>query len=155
MPQNCTILCSADAPRQVVACLRNLLEGGPELLVTGKESDWSKIEIKTPGTSLTLNRQVRSKPGDSFSKLVLGMHTYFDGVKTSATSIKKDILDRVLNLALAIGVVAEPVFVDEDRHYDCIFGIAADMNAIVWTGSGVIDAKGRMLLDGEGNSDVG
>lgn len=154
MSQNCTILCPTDAPQQVVACLRDLLQGAPEIVVTGKESDWSRIEIKTPGAYLTLNRQVRRKPGDAFSKMVLGMHTYFDGVKTSAKSIKKDILDRVLNIALAIGVVAEPAFVDEDRHYDCIFGIAADMNAIIWTGSGVINADGKMLLDGEGKSDV-
>lgn len=86
--------------------------------------------------------------------MVLGMHTYFDGVKTSAKSIKKVILDRVLDMTLAIGVVAEPVFVDEDRHFDCIFGIAAEMDAIIWTGSGVINAEGKMLLDGEGNSDV-
>jgi hypothetical protein len=154
MAQNCTILCPSDAPQQVVACLRDLLQGAPQILVTGKDSDWSKIEIKTQGASLTLNRQVRRKPGDAFSKMVLGMHTYFDGVKTSAKSIKKDILDRVLNMALAIGVVAEPVFVDEDRHYDCIFGIAAAMKAVIWTGSGVINAEGKMLLDGDGNSEV-
>jgi hypothetical protein len=86
--------------------------------------------------------------------MVLGMLNYFDHVKTSAKAIKKDVLNRVTKMALAIGVVAEPVFVEEDRHYDCIFGIAAALNAIVWTGSGVINAEGKMLLDGEGSCEV-
>ncbi len=147
MAQNCTILCPTDEPQQIVACLRDLLQDGADIRVTGKDSDWSRIEINAAAASLTLNRQIRRKPGDAFSKMVLGMHTYFDGVKTSAKAIKKDVLDRVLNMALAIGVVAEPAFVEDARHYDCIFGIAADMNAIIWTGSGVINAEGKMLLD--------
>lgn len=153
MPQNCTILCPTDEPQQVVAFLRDLLDDA-DIRVTGKESNWSKIEVKTPAASLTLNRQVRVKPGDSFSKMVLGMVNYFDQVKTSAKATKKDVIDRVTNMALAIGVVAEPVFVEEARHYDCIFGIAAALNAIVWTGSGVINSEGNMLLDGEGNCEV-
>lgn len=154
MAQNCTILCPTDDAQQIVAVLRDLLGGGAGLRVTGKDSSWSKIEIKTSTASLTLNRQVRRKPGDSFSKMVLGMCNYFRQVKTSAKAIKKDVLDRVTNMALAIGVVAEPAFVEEARHYDCIFGIADALNAIIWTGSGVINAEGKMLLDGEGNCEV-
>jgi hypothetical protein len=75
-------------------------------------------------------------------------------VKTPARAIKKDVLARVLNMALAIGVVADPVFVEEARHYDCIFGIAGALNAIIWTGNGVINAEGKLLLDGDGNCEV-
>jgi hypothetical protein len=86
-----------------VAFLRDLIRNGADIRVSGKESNWSKIEIKTPSASLTLNRQIRVKPGDSFSKMVLGMHKYFDQVKTSATAIKKNVLNGVLNMSLAIG----------------------------------------------------
>jgi hypothetical protein len=154
MPQNCTILCPTDEPQQVVTCLRDLIQDEADIRVTGKESNWSKIEVKTQVASLTLNRQVQVKPGDSFSRMVLGMINYFDHVKTSAEAIKKDVLERVENMALAIGVVAEPVFVEEARHYDCIFGIAAALNAIIWTGSGVINVEGKLLLDGDGNCEV-
>lgn len=154
MPQNCTILCPADEPQQVVAYLRDLLRHDVDFRVTGEDSNWSKIEITTAGASLTLNRQIPREPGDAFSKMVLGMCNYFDHVQTSADGIKDDVLDRVANMALAIGVVAEPVFVEEARHYDCIFGLTAALNAIIWTGSGVINGQGKMLLDGEGNSEV-
>jgi hypothetical protein len=154
MPQNCTILCPTDEPQRVLALLRDLIQDDADVRVTGNESNWSKIEVKTRAASLTLNRQIRVKPGDSFSRMVLGMLNYFNHVKTSANAIKKDVIDRVENVALAVGVVAEPVFVEESRHYDCIFAIAAALNAIIWTGSGVINAEGKMLLDGEGNCEV-
>jgi hypothetical protein len=154
MPQNCTILGPTDEPQKVVAFLRDLIQDEADIRVTGKESAWTKIEVKTPSASLTLNRLVQVKPGDSFSKMVLGMLNYFDHVKTSAKAIKKDVIQRVEDMALAIGVVAEPAFVEEARHFDCIFGIAAALNAIIWTGSGVINAEGKMILDGEGNSEV-
>jgi hypothetical protein len=154
MPQNCTILCPSDEPLQVVALLRDLIEDGALIQVTGKGSDWSKIEVRSSAGSLTLNRQIRHRPGASFSKMVLGMYNYFNQVKTSARAIKKDVLDRVANMGLAIGIVAEPEFVREARHHDCIFGIAAALNAIIWTGNGVLNADGKMLLDGESNSEV-
>jgi hypothetical protein len=154
MPQNCTILCPSDEPQKVIACLRELMDDGAHLHLTGKESNWSRIDIATPTASLALSRQVEREPGDSFSKMVLGMHNYFYQAKTSAKAVKAEVLDRVANLALAIGVVAEPEFLEEAGHYDCIFGIAAAMDAIIWTGSGVINAEGRMLLDGDGNCKV-
>lgn len=154
MPQNCTILCPTDEPQRIVDYLHELLRDDAEIRVTGNRSDWSKLEISTSAASLTLNRQICRTRGDSFSRMILGMHTYFDSVKTSAEAIKKDVLDRVLGVASAIGVVAEPEFVEQARHYDCIFGIAEVFKAIIWTGSGVLNAEGKMLLDGEGNSEV-
>jgi hypothetical protein len=155
MRQNCTILCPSDEPLQVVTFLRDLIEDGAVIHVTGKESDWSKIEVRSSAASLTLNRLIRQRPGDPFSKMVLGMHNYVDQVKTSARPVKKDVLDRVANMGLAIGVVAEPEFVEDARHLDCIFGITAALNAIIWTGDGFINSEGKMLLDGAGNCEVG
>jgi hypothetical protein len=154
MPQNCTILCPTDEPRQVLAVLRDMLQAGADIRVSGKDADWSKIEIKTLAASLTLNRQIQHEPGDRFSKMVLGMHNYFRQVKAPMEATQRDVLNRVANMAMAIGVVAEPEFVEQARHYDCIFGVAAALNAIIWTGSGVINAEGKMILDGDGNSEV-
>ena len=154
MPQNCTILCPTDEPSQVVAYLRDLLQTSADIRVTGNESAWSKIEIETAAASLTLNRQIQREPGNAFSKRVLGMHNYFRQVRTPMEATQRDVLNQVANMAMAIGVVAEPEFVEEARHYDCIFGIATALNAIIWTGSGVINADGKMILDGDGNSDV-
>jgi hypothetical protein len=154
MPQNCTIICPNDEPQEVLAVLRDLLQNGAEIRVSGKDADWSKIDIQTSAGTLTLNRQIQNEPGDRFSKMVLGMHNYFRQVRTPMEAIQRDVLNQVANMKMAIGVVAEPDFVEEARHYDCIFSVAAALNAIIWTGSGVINAEGQMILDGDGNSDV-
>ena len=123
--------------------------------VAGKNASWSSIAIEAPGTSLVLNRLVRVRPGDRFSSLVLGVHNYFNQVKTKRKAIKADVLRRVERMALAIGVVAKPEFVELAGHYDCIFRLAKAFDAIIWTGSGVINADGDLLLDGEGNTELG
>lgn len=154
MPQNCTILCPTDEPQRIVDYLHELLRDAAEIRVTGNYSDWSKVEISTLVASLTLNRQVFRMRGDSFSRMILGMHTYFDSVETSAEAVRMDVLDRVLEVASARGVVAEPEFLEKAHDYDCRFGIAEVFKAIIWTGRGVLNAEGKMLLDGEGNSEV-
>jgi hypothetical protein len=68
--------------------------------------------------------------------------------------VKADVLERILDMVLAIGIVAEPKFLESDGHFDCIFQTAEALNAIIWTGSGVIDANGQMILDGQGKSEV-
>jgi len=131
-----------------------LLQDGADILVSGNDADWSTIQIKTPAASLTLNREIQHEPGDRFSRMVLGMHNYFRVVKTPMEATQSDVLSRVANMAMAIGVVAEPELVEEAHHHDCIFGIAAALNAIIWTGNAVINADGKMILDADGNSDV-
>src|SRR5262245_65947714 len=105
MPQNCTILCPTDEPRQVLAVLRDLVRDGADIRVSGDDADWSTIQIKTPAASLTLNRQIRREPGDRFSKMVLGIHNYFRVVKTPMEATQRDVLNRVANMAMAVGVV--------------------------------------------------
>ena len=83
-----------------------------------------------------------------------GMSAFFERVETPHPAIKAGVLERVENFALAIGVVAEPGFDDEAGHYECIFGLAAELDAIIWNGNGVLDAEGSMILDADGNSEV-
>jgi hypothetical protein len=154
MPQNCTILCPADDPRRVIELVREFIAGRGEVSITGKPTDWSSIAVKGSGATLELNRRVFRKRADEFSKMQLGMWMYFDAVETKHEAIKADVQRRVEEHLLAIGVVAEPEFVAEAGHYDCVFGLAAALGAIIWTGDGVVDAEGRLLLDGEGNSEL-
>jgi hypothetical protein len=154
MPQHCTILCPTDEPQRVVVLIGDLLGNWGRVIVSGEERDWSTITVQTDGASLTLNRRVFRKAGDEFSKLLLGMWTYFDDVVTDHHTIKADVLRRIEDLALAIGIEADPEFVEEAGHYDCIFGVAEALGAIIWNGSGIMNAQGRVMLDGEGMSEM-
>jgi hypothetical protein len=154
MPQHCTILCPTDDAKRVVDLLRDAVGERGTVCVVGQPIMWSSITVVSSAASLVLNRLVRVRPGDEFSKLVLSMHNYFRRVTTSHAAIQADVLQRITGMGLVIGVVAEPEFVDSAGHYDCIFGLAEALGALVWTGSGVLNAQGELLLDGDGNSEV-
>lgn len=154
MPQNCTILCPDDQPARVVELVGELMEDRGRITLDGEVDDWSSITIEGEGTSMVLNRLIFVSQGDRFSQVQGGMWRYFDEVETVHTSIKSDLLERINGFALAIGVVAEPGLVEEAGHYDCIFGLAGALDAVIWNGNGVIDAQGEMILDGQGESEV-
>jgi hypothetical protein len=154
MPQNRTILCPADEPQRIVALIRETIGNRGRVTISGNESSWASITLTRKGASLTLNRSVYKQNGDQFTKLRLGMYMHFDAVETKHLAIKDDLLQRIKKVQLAIGVVAEPEFVELAGHYECIFGLAEVLDAIIWTGAGVINAEGAMILDSEGNSEL-
>ena len=154
MAQHCTILCPADEPGRVAVLVKDLVGDRGIITVEGDDPDWSAITIEGDGSSLLLTRRVFERPGDEFGRMQGGMSAFFERVETAHPAIKADVLERVENFALAIGVVAEPGFDDEAGHYECIFGLAAELDAIIWNGNGVLDAEGSMILDADGNSEV-
>jgi hypothetical protein len=135
--------------------VRELIGDRGLITIDGEVGSWSSVTVQHGDASLTLNRLVFTSPGDEFSKMQRGMWVYFDGVETAHTSIKPDLLERIESFALAIGVVAEPGFVEDSGHFDCIFGLAEALDAVIWNGNGILNAEGSMILDGEGNSEVG
>jgi|GEM_PF-6347205 len=154
MLQNCTILCPTDEPARILSSVRRLLDGLGHVTVEGANEDWSSLTIEGDGATLTLNRLVFKQPGDEFGRLKGGMWSYFDDVETEHDAIKSMVLEKVGDLMLAIGVVAEPSFDEKAGHFDCIFGLAEELDAIIWNGSGVLNADGGTILDSAGNSDL-
>jgi hypothetical protein len=152
--QNCTILCPTDEPERIVEVVRELIGSRGQVTVDGEDKDWSSITVQDDGASLTLNRLVFEAPGDKFSRMQRGMWAYFDEVETSHTSLKSDLQERIDGLALGIGVVAEPSFVEDSGHFECIFGLADALGAVIWNGSGIIDARGNLILDGAGETET-
>ena len=125
------------------------------ITVDGDVDSWSSINVQHGDNSLVLNRLVYSGvPGDEFAKMQYGISMYFEAVETIHKSIKSELTERIETFELAIGVVAEPAFVEDSGHFDCIWGLAGDLDAVVWNGSAVLDALGNTILDAEGNSEV-
>ena len=153
MPENCTILCPADKPKQFVALVRKTVGDRGRVSVKGKLEDWFSITIKSKGASLVLNRRIFRQNADEFSKMLSGMWWYFDSVKTHHKAIKADVLRRVEEHVVAVGVVAEPEFVAEAGHNEWVFALARALDAMIWNGDGALDSEGRLMLDGEGKSE--
>jgi hypothetical protein len=154
MPEHCTILGPLDDPEGILKATDKMVKDSGIISVKGPFQDWSSIEIQSRGTSLVLNRQIRREGGDGFSRMVLGMHNFFRRVNTSHTATKERVLRSIESANLAVGVVAEPAFDEDAGHFDIIFGLTDLLDAVIWNGSAVLDARGSTILDGEGESEV-
>ena len=155
MPQNCTILCPTDEPERVLGFVRQFFDGRGGVTVEGESRNWAAVIIESGDAKLILNRRVFDRPGDEFARMRSGMWSFFNQIQTEHAAIKTSVLARVEEYALAIGVVAEPNFDEDAGHFEGIFGLAAELDAIVWNGNGVLDAEGSMILDGDGDSEIG
>src|SRR5262245_12571957 len=122
MSENSTILSPTDEPQRIIGLVREFVGDRGRVTVSGNLGDWSSLTVRGSGASLVLSRRVFREPGDEFSKMRLGMWVYFERVQAEHEAIKADVLRRVEEFALAIGVVAEPKLVEEAGHYDCLFG---------------------------------
>jgi hypothetical protein len=148
MADNCTIFCRNGDRIRITGLITELLIHADDL------HEWDGVPIQTGGSSIKLSRWVRTEAGDPFCRMVLGTHNRFRTVRTDATEAQRRVLDSIADCKSAIGVVAEPEFDMYAGHLDLIFGIARELDGIIFNGSGMIDSDGKMILDLEGNSET-
>jgi hypothetical protein len=150
MSDSCTIL-TTNLDLKAIA---DLLQDTEAIFdIDGDSDKWSTIKLKFNKSELRFKTSVRERPGDKFSKMILGMYNYFRSVDTNASSNKDYILQNVGETKLAIGVVGDPQFSEEDGHFDYIFAVAEKVGGIIFNGEAILDAKGDMILSKDGTFD--
>lgn len=155
MPDYCTLMCAKSDPALAFSTLSKFVTAGRDALtVEGKPEDWRKMTVVRDGATIVVNSLKPQAGSREFSRLIMGMHSYFRKIATPAAAVKEDVLKRVSQCRYALGVVAEPEFVDDANHFDYIFGLAEALDALIWNGSGVIDIGGRIVLESTGNSEM-
>jgi len=121
------------------------------LEVAGNRTRWTTVKVLFSRSTMTFTTMVRIKPGDRFSKLVLGMHNFFNMIDTKNEDEKKIVLKAIENTEMFIGIIADPEFIDEEGHFAYLFTVARKLNALIFTGEAMQDANGRSLLGSDGS----
>ena len=152
MSRACTIYSPTLDPGLVVDVVQKNL-ANYTIEVMGNKQKWRKITIQSRNWVLTLSSQQREKPGDEFSKLILGTLVFFRGITTDAPTNKQIVIDLVTACNWMIGIVADPDFDEEADHFECIFQIAQSLGGLIFNGVGMIDKEGSLILDQNGNFD--
>ncbi len=119
----------------------------------GNEDKWTSIKLIFNENNIVFNSLTREKPGDKFSKTILGMHNYFNRVETPLKERKRKLLQKIGNAKWLIGVVIDSSSgSDGNIFYDLIFNIATAIDAMIFTGDSIVDCHGKLLLNsiGEG-----
>lgn len=122
--------------------------------VTDSEDVKSFQRYYSEGT-LRISLKKRIEQGDSFSKMIGGTWNFVRMIETRNKVQKEELIRRVLDCKTAIGLVSEPEYVEDDKRADYIYKLAEMFDGVIFNGSEMIDKSGKLILDDEGNSDLG
>ena len=125
--------------------------------VTGDVHDWQKLQVSC-GSTITLDSMRRQEKPEfnEFSKLILGTYAFFQHIKGPPEVIERRgrVLGAISNCQFALGVVAFPEFSETDKHFEIILAITAALDGLIFNGSGMVDQKGLLVLDNDGDFDA-
>ena len=154
MSDNCTIYGS----RVDYLAVFNIVSGMSPVPVevTGVPQEWQTLKV-VQGSTITFHSMKRQQQPEfnDFSRLILGTSTFFRHVNVTPVERRERVLDAVYRCQFSVGVVASPEFNEDEKHFDMIFEIAKSLDGLIFNGSGMVDADGLLVLDNEGNFDVG
>jgi hypothetical protein len=141
----CTVVSEVAGLSQMLAAVR---AAAPEarVEVEGQPDHWKIVRLTSAGASLKLTTMHRDKPGDAFSKLVLGLHNHFREAARANGRTGQQVLDRVLMLHLAVGVVAEPAMEHEKWLEQVILAAAGAVSGMIFDGHDLLSSDGAVLL---------
>jgi len=122
--------------------------------VVGDAGRWSRLTVRRPKATLTLNGLESRSPGDKLSGILLGVTNYVRNIRTLQKERQKALLKKLLACEFAIGCVAAPDFSSEPSYEECIYEIARMTKGVIFTGSEFLDSEGRVILDSEGGGDA-
>ncbi len=151
MSSACTLLCPSKDYAAALDAVETHLKAAH---LDGSRSHWASACLEFPSSTLTFNTLVRLEPGDEFSKLVFSLNNFFEKIATSANANKQVVLHRISKVGMFIGIVGEPQFAEDEGHFDSIWSAAEKLDALVFTGEAILNAKGEKLLDQSGAFDV-
>lgn len=121
--------------------------------VSGSSFAWESATVRGSDATVTFNPLLKVRPGDQFSKIVLGAANFFRRIKTPAISNQTYLKEFLFDTKIIIGVVADPELMESAGHFDLIFDVADECEGLIFNGNGMVDPSGNLLLNNEGEYD--
>jgi hypothetical protein len=154
MSEACTILAPlADGDAVLLTCVP--VFGWEALQVEGTPPEWQRITVRCPSSTLVIHSMEPDQPGQRFEQMIRGTQRYFAQVKTDAVVTRDWLVEWLGSVSYAVGVVAEPSFVEEEQHWTFILGVAQRLRGVVLYQNSICNSDGALILDVDGNWDAG
>lgn len=146
-----TLVCPETAYQKVLATVHTF---DSQVSLQSNDESWDQIVLNFATGTMVLTSMIRQGSGDKFSKLILSLHNFFRTINTIAHSNKDLVLSRVANARMLIGVVAEPEFRAPDARLECLARIADELDALIFDGQAMLNAKGERIIAKNGQHDI-
>jgi hypothetical protein len=98
--------------------------------------------------------RLRSEADNRFDSVILGAHNYFAKIDTPHEQQQERVLDLLERCELMIGFQAAPAMGAADPRWECVLGVAEQLEGMIFDGSSMRDAQGRVILASDGSSDI-
>ncbi len=119
-----------------------------------KDSDVKTFETNYKEGNLQVSIKKRIEGGDSFSMMILGTWNFLRNIETNYDKQKKELINRISECETAIGIVADSNFTETDERATFIYKLMEMFDGIMFDGQGMIDKKGKVILDHDGSSEI-
>jgi hypothetical protein len=119
-----------------------------------KDSDIRTFDINYKEGNLQISIRKQIERGDSFSKMILGTWNFLRNIETSYNNQKKELITRISECETAIGIVADSNFTETDERATFIYKLMEMFDGIMFDGQGMVDKKGKIILDYDGSSEI-
>lgn len=150
MSEYCTIF---GAKRHCAAALDRLQQMPSHgLEIVGEKARWKTLLLRGKTATLAFTSMERQEPGDEFSRLILSTHDFFRKIGATEKSKQEAVLRAIGSSTIVVGVVADPAFVEEEGHFECVLDVARILDGLIFNGTAMLDSEGNLLLDQEGRS---
>ena len=149
---NCTVYLQKLDLELVLGIIRDACSHGQGIAVAGDEQSWQYVTIDgMHAMKLTPLKKVAR--GDKFSQLQLSTDNYFSNIKGARESLLKEVQDAIWDTKLMLGVSATPEFSEDEDHYEIIFRLCQELGGVVFTGTAMLDDRGILILDQDGQTE--
>jgi hypothetical protein len=118
-----------------------------------KDSEVKTFEVNYKEGNLQISIRKQIERGDSFSKMILGTWNFLRMIETTHEKVKDELIDVVLECETAIGIVADSDFTETDERATFIYKLMEIFDGIMFDGQGMVDKKGKVILDYDGSSE--
>jgi hypothetical protein len=119
-----------------------------------KESEVKTFEVNYKEGNLQISIRKEIERGDSFSKMILGTWNFLRMIETEHEKVKDELIDFVLECETAIGIVADSDFTETDERATFIYKLMEMFDGLMFDGQGMVDKKGKIILDYDGSSEI-
>lgn len=91
---------------------------------------------------------IRKQGGDKVSKTIIGAYNFFRGIETDAISNKEFIKQHLSESNSSISIKSSTEY--SDFSYKFILQLVSELEGLIFTGSGMLDGMGALVLGDDG-----
>lgn len=140
----CTLVLLRGDRERLLSALEKAF-GTPKEL-KGNRTSWKRSKFKMDYGDAQFTVQMKARPGDEFSRIILGLWSFVRDARIGA-KVKKSLQATILDTEMLVGVVVSDLRSDDLHPFLVkVFDVLGNLDGLLFDGSQLVDATGNVLI---------